>query len=96
MIKIIFESNGEFSVSPGNFYPAIKKDRETGSMITCAAIYDGYKYGYLVPAESNGNERIILAADFPCEIAEDAISVADEINLNGEFDEEKANNHIAA
>lgn len=96
MIKVRFESNGEFPVSPGEFYPAIKKDRETGSRITCAAVYDGNKYGYLVPAESNGNERVILAADFPCEIAGDAISVADEINLNGEFDEEKANNSIAA
>ena len=95
MIKVRFEGNGEFPVSPGEFYPAIKKDRETGSRITCAAIYDGNKYGYLAPAESNGNEKVILVADLPCATAEEAKSAADEINLNGEFDEEKTNNRIA-
>jgi hypothetical protein len=96
VIKVRFESNGEFSVIVGMFYPAIKKDRETGSRVTCAAIYDGNKQGYLVPAESNGNEKVILAADLPCATAEEAKYVADEINLNGKFDEEKANNRIVA
>lgn len=69
-------ANGEFQGVAGMFYPAIKKFRNSNCRLSCAAIYDGNRYGYLISAELNDDSPIVLVADLPCETAEEASNIA--------------------